>query len=273
MSAGSRARSSEILGVGNLEREDDSRERRPEHRGDAGGGARHHQHLGVVLAEPLHESTLGPRSDRCATDQRRALVAERAARARASRHTRRAWPTSHRRAACRRARDTRVTYASVVAVSACPGNRDTNTATRRPTAGIAAASATGCRRTHANTPSRTILSKTATITPVDTPTRAARPSTTRRRSRTSRTSGRATPTRARAWARPRLQPSAQRAHSPALREPHRRTDRLLSGDAIIPRPIRATTPRREARRPPRQMFEALAPSTLAATWGHSRRSR
>ena len=71
----------EILGVGDLEREDDAGERRAEHRRDPGGGAGHHEHLGVVLAEALHEAALGPRADGRAAEQRRALVTERAARA------------------------------------------------------------------------------------------------------------------------------------------------------------------------------------------------
>ena len=73
----------------------------------------------------------------------------------------------------------------------------------RPTAGIAAASAIGCRNTHANMPSRTTLSNAATMQPVDTPTRAARPSTTRKRRPTSRRSGREKPSRSGACARPR----------------------------------------------------------------------
>jgi hypothetical protein len=70
-----------ILSVGNLEREDDAGERRTEHRRDPGGGARHHEHLGVVLAQALHESALRPRADGRAGEQRGSLVAERAARA------------------------------------------------------------------------------------------------------------------------------------------------------------------------------------------------
>ena len=96
----------EILGVGNLEREDDAGERRAEHRGDPGGGARHHQHLGVVLAEPLHESALGPRADGRAAEQRRALVTERAARTQRRGTLERASPRDPARASCRRVRDT-----------------------------------------------------------------------------------------------------------------------------------------------------------------------
>ena len=57
---GEECSASEILGVGNLQREHDSGERRTEDGGDARGCARHHQHLGIVLAEPLHEAALRP---------------------------------------------------------------------------------------------------------------------------------------------------------------------------------------------------------------------
>ena len=71
----------EVLRVGNLEREDDAGERRAEHRRDAGRGARHHEHLRVILAEALQQSALGPRADGRAAEQRGSFVAERAARA------------------------------------------------------------------------------------------------------------------------------------------------------------------------------------------------
>ena len=70
-----------------------------------------------------------------------------------------------------------------------------------------------------------------------------------------------------------LQPiAAARSLSAAPRISLHASTRSSVDREIIPRPIRATIPRRGAHRPRRQMFEARAPSTHAATWAHSRRS-
>ena len=68
-----------------------------------------------------------------------------------------------------------------------------------------------------------------------------------------------------------LPPSLQRTHGLFAPGSHCRVG-ALSDRGITPRPIPATSPRREAHRQRPQRCVAHAPSTHAATWEHSRRS-